>query len=104
MRAESHINAQEFEDELGRAFLFLFILLGGDLKEFSYSLEVFLFGMVGEEAEVPHTKEAPWEDVKQEATNELRRIEDHDFQVVVLLAIPVGEGDLAVAHVHNAIV
>ena len=63
-----------------------------------------MFFAVSEEAEMAHTHESFWNDVEQETANELVGSEGHGFFLIVVLAIPIGEGNCAVIHGQDTIV
>ena len=63
-----------------------------------------LLGPVGEKAEVTHSHEAFWQNVKQEAVDKFLGGESHGFEPIFVFSIPVSEGDLTVFHAEDAVV
>ena len=63
-----------------------------------------LLATVGEEAVVADALEAVGENMEEEAADELVGLEGDVLCLVVVLAVFVVEGDLAVADVENAVV
>jgi len=63
-----------------------------------------LLGSVGEKAEVTHSHEAFWQNVKQEAADKFLGGESHGFEPIFVFSIPVSEGDLTVFHAEDAVV
>jgi hypothetical protein len=59
---------------------------------------------VGEQAEVTDFNEAGWQDVEQEAADELDRIEGHDLDAVVMLGVAPAKAHLAVAKIEESAV
>jgi hypothetical protein len=56
-------------------------------------VELQLARTVGQEAEVTNAHEAIWQDVKQEAADELVSMKRHGASAVAMLAVSVSEGD-----------
>ena len=57
-----------------------------------------------QEAEVSDFDQALWQDMKQEASDELMGIKGHFFDFVVPFPVPVGEGDIAVFDCNDTVV
>jgi hypothetical protein len=59
---------------------------------------------VGEEARVAEADEACWEHMEQEASEEGMGVHGRHLELIALAPVAVGEGDLPVVHLNNAVV
>lgn len=53
---------------------------------------------------VPDLHKASWQDMQEEAMDELRGIEGHQPHRVIVVAIPVSEGDPAIFQLHQPVI
>jgi hypothetical protein len=59
----------------------------------SAAVKLLFSRAVGQEAEMANAHEATWQDVKEEAANELVNMKGHGASAVAVLSVAVREGD-----------
>lgn len=63
-----------------------------------------LFGSVGQKAKMTDAHKAFWQNMEQEATDELLGVEGLGFEPILVFSIPISEGDLTVFGAEDAVV
>src|SRR5439155_15386851 len=95
-REPEHRGVRRFPGGSGRG--------SGLMKEAAASREFFLTGAVGQETEVADTDETVGDDVEQEATNELLRLQVENFDPVLVGIVLPAEVDAPVFETEEALV
>lgn len=98
------IDAGEFEQAVLGRFGFGFRDGRGNAEEVPAAREIFLFCATGEESGVTDAFERGWDGMREEAVNKFIGVQGHDFFPVVLSAVAVGEGDLVIGDIEDAMV
>ena len=98
------INAGEFEQRVLDRFGFGFRDGRGNIEEISAAGEIILFCAAGEESGMTNPFKRGWDGMREEAVNKFIGGKRHDFFLVVIAAVAVGEGDVAVGDLEDAVV
>jgi hypothetical protein len=104
LRTQRKIETRHFEHDLASRFLGGLCRPRMDTKKLSTLGEVLFLRAICEEAEVANPHEAIREDVEQETTDELIRLERHRTKPVFVFAIAVRESDPALMQGKDTIV
>ena len=63
-----------------------------------------LLGSVGEKAEVTDAHKAFWQNMEEEAANEFLGVQGHGLFLVLVSAVPVGEGNFSVLDFEDTVI
>jgi hypothetical protein len=73
-------------------------------EELATLMEGAGFAAVGEEPIVAEADKAGGEHMQEEALQEGMGVDGHRLEAIAMAAVPVDEADLAIAHLHDAVV
>ena len=103
-RTTERILSGQFDEKLAARLLDGFAPALFDAKKLAATGEVLFLRAVGQQSEVANADQPVWQHVKQETADERIGIEGHEFELVVVFSITVGEGDATLAHREEAVV